>query len=109
MSELEHATVVSEPAPPSLAPAEPPRVLEGDCLERLPELRAELGAVFDLVYVDPPFNTGIERKARLSAGTERAVGTSAYDDRFGSIDAFIAMLQPRLSAIRQCMSEHGSL
>jgi site-specific DNA-methyltransferase (adenine-specific) len=65
--------------------------------------------VFDLVYVDPPFNTGVERKARLSAGTERALGTSAYGDRFGSVDSFIAMLEPRLSEIRQCMSPQGSL
>jgi site-specific DNA-methyltransferase (adenine-specific) len=104
------AAAAHEPAAaPSSLPAAPARVLEGDCLERLPELRSELGAVFDLVYVDPPFNTGVERKARLSPGTERALGTSAYGDSFGSVDAFIAMLEPRLRAIRLCMSERGSL
>jgi site-specific DNA-methyltransferase (adenine-specific) len=108
LSDLDCATA-REPPPPLHAPSAPARVLEGDCLERLPELRAELGAVFDLIYVDPPFNTGIERKARLRAGTERALGTSAYDDRFGSSDAFIEMLKPRLAAMRQCMSERGSL
>ncbi len=54
---------------------------------------------FDLVYVDPPFNAGGERKASHGRG-ERASGTAAYVDAWGGIEAFLAMLEPRLAAIR---------
>lgn len=83
-------------------------IIEADCLTRLPELAAS-GERFDLIYVDPPFNAGGKRRARLTSGVERARGTLAYDDCFGSVDAFITMLEPRLAAMRACLSDAGSL
>jgi site-specific DNA-methyltransferase (adenine-specific) len=83
-------------------------VIEADCLTRLPELAAD-GLAFDLIYVDPPFNAGGKRRARLEAGIERARGTLAYSDQFGSIDDFIDMLEPRLALMRDCLSPVGSL
>jgi site-specific DNA-methyltransferase (adenine-specific) len=83
-------------------------ILEADCLTCLPELAAS-GQRFDLIYVDPPFNAGGKRRARLSNGVERAHGTLAYSDQFGSADGFIEMLEPRLAAMRACLSESGSL
>jgi site-specific DNA-methyltransferase (adenine-specific) len=83
-------------------------ILEGDCLHHLGVL-ARAGQRFDLIYVDPPFNAGGERKARLSAGEQRASGTPAYRDQFGGIDAFLDMLEPRLEAMRNCLSGDGSL
>jgi site-specific DNA-methyltransferase (adenine-specific) len=82
-------------------------LLAGDCLTVLQELAAEK-ARFDLVYVDPPFNAGGERKARTGPG-ERVRGTAAYVDAWGGIDAFLAMLEPRLAAMRDVMSRVGSL
>lgn len=82
-------------------------IIQGDCLARLAELTASRR--FDLVYVDPPFNAGGKRKARLTSGVERAHGTLAYSDHFGSVEAFVAMLEPRLAAMRACLSEVGSL
>jgi len=84
------------------------RIEEGDCLRGLGELAAR-GERFDLIYVDPPFNAGGKRRARLSQGVERARGTHAYDDHFGDVDGFLAMLEPRLAAMRECLSERGSL
>jgi site-specific DNA-methyltransferase (adenine-specific) len=83
-------------------------IVEADCLACLPELAAS-GQRFDLIYVDPPFNAGGKRRARLSSGVERAHGTLAYSDQFGSADGFIEMLEPRLAAMRACLSESGSL
>ena len=83
-------------------------IFHGDCLSRLPELAAS-GARFDLIYVDPPFNAGGTRRARLAGGVERASGTLAYHDHFGNVDAFIEMLEPRLAAMHACLSERGSL
>jgi site-specific DNA-methyltransferase (adenine-specific) len=84
------------------------RILEADCLRCLPELAAS-AARFDLIYVDPPFNAGGKRRARLATGVERAHGTLAYHDHFGSVDAFIEMLEPRLGAMHACLSDVGSL
>ena len=84
------------------------RVIESDCLPRLEEL-ATAGQRFDLIYVDPPFNAGGKRRARLTSGVERARGTLAYSDHFGGVDAFIEMLEPRLAAMRACVSDSGSL
>jgi site-specific DNA-methyltransferase (adenine-specific) len=84
------------------------QVIQGDCLTCLGDV-ATSGQRFDLIYVDPPFNAGGKRKARLSAGVERAKGTLAYSDCFGSVDAFVAMIEPRLAAMRSCLSDRGSL
>jgi site-specific DNA-methyltransferase (adenine-specific) len=83
-------------------------VIQADCLSCLPELAAQAGS-FDLIYVDPPFNAGGKRRARLTNGVERARGTLAYSDQFGSVDDFIEMLEPRLAAMRACLSGSGSL
>jgi len=78
----------------------------GDCLEVLPKLGA--AGLFDLVYFDPPFNAGGERGARQKTG-ERVHGKLAYRDAWGGLDAFLAMLEPRLAAVREVMSPVGSL
>lgn len=83
-------------------------VTQCDCLGGLSLLR-RLGRTFDLIYVDPPFNAGGKRRARLEAGVERAHGTLAYSDHFGSVDDFVGMLEPRLDAMRGCLSPRGSL
>lgn len=79
----------------------------GDCLELLARL-ARRNRRFDLVYVDPPFNAGGQRAARGAHGF-RADGRVAYSDDWGGIDAFLGMLEPRLSAMRNVMSDCASL
>jgi site-specific DNA-methyltransferase (adenine-specific) len=81
-------------------------ILEGDCLERIAD--ATKRGAFDLVYVDPPFNAGGQRGARQGKG-ERVKGAAAYDDAWGGIEAFLGMLEPRLGAMRDALSEKGSL
>jgi len=83
-------------------------LLRGDCLERLPELDGELRGRFDLAYMDPPFNAGGERGARQKKG-DRVSGELAYKDAWGGLDAFLAMLEPRLVAVRDALSPVGSL
>jgi site-specific DNA-methyltransferase (adenine-specific) len=83
-------------------------LLEGDCLELVPEAVSKAGGKFDLVYVDPPFNAGGTRSARKGKG-ERARGAAAYVDAWGGLDAFLAMLEPRLAAMRDALSARGSL
>jgi site-specific DNA-methyltransferase (adenine-specific) len=87
-----------------------------DILRRLAD-----GSV-DLVYVDPPFNTG-KRQARTQLRTRRSEdgdrtgfqghryetirgATRSFEDRF---DDYLAFLEPRLVEIRRVLARHGSL
>ncbi len=78
----------------------------GDCLTLISE--AARAGRFDLVYVDPPFDTRAHHGVRVGKG-ERSRGARAYNDSWGGIDAFLAMLRPRLAAVRDAMSEQGAL
>jgi site-specific DNA-methyltransferase (adenine-specific) len=94
------------------------RIVLGDNLEVLPALP---DALADLIYIDPPFNTG-KRQARRRLRTTRdaagdrtgfggrryrseLVGTSEFDDRF---DDYPAFLEPRLRHARRLLKPHGS-
>jgi site-specific DNA-methyltransferase (adenine-specific) len=85
-------------------------------LERLPP------GAFDLVYLDPPFNTGrTQRSRRLSVVADpagdrtgfggrryrsRLLSEIAYDDTYGD---YLAFLTPRLTRARELLAPHGTL
>lgn len=77
---------------------------------------------FELIYIDPPFNTGrVQTRTQLRTirdddgdrqgykgqryRTEK-IGTRSYDDRF---DDFMAFLGPRLEQAHRLLTAHGSL
>ncbi len=91
----------------------------GDNLAILQSLPSES---VDLVYIDPPFNTG-HAQARTQLRTERSengdrigfagnryqtvkLGSKAYNDLF---DDFLAFLEPRLIETRRVLKSNGSL
>lgn len=65
--------------------------IEGDNLAVLQRLEPES---FDLVYIDPPYNTGND---------------FAYHDRFADHDEWLAMMRPRLVAAREVLRETGAI
>ena len=87
-----------------------------DVLARLPV------QTFDLVYIDPPFNTGrtqtrnsVQASADPTAGRvgfggrtyrTRLLQRLSYDDQFGD---YLAFLEPRLSRARELLAPHGTL
>jgi site-specific DNA-methyltransferase (adenine-specific) len=94
-------------------------VIAGDnlpVLERLPE------GAFDLVYIDPPFNTGRAQTrhsvtatadadaSRVGFGGRRyrttLLQSLSYDDAFGD---YLGFLEPRLSRCRELLAPHGTL
>jgi site-specific DNA-methyltransferase (adenine-specific) len=58
--------------------------------------------------VDPPFNTRAHHGVRRGRGA-RASGARAYADTFTTVDTFLEMLGPRLSVMRDAMSDRGTL
>ncbi len=74
----------------------PDRLLEADCVE------AQAGLVdesLDLIYMDPPFGTGIVRKS----------GDANYDDRLSDPDLFLEWLAPCLTGCHRLLKPSGSL
>jgi site-specific DNA-methyltransferase (adenine-specific) len=86
-------------------------------LSRLPE------GAFDVVYIDPPFNTGQRQRrrtlevvrdedggGRIGFGghryRSRQLGTLAYDDRHAD---YLGFLAPRLARARELLARHGTL
>jgi site-specific DNA-methyltransferase (adenine-specific) len=95
------------------------RVIHGD---NLPVLEGLPGESVDLVYIDPPFNTG-RRQARVTLKTVRdeagdrtgfqgrryrseVQGSRAYADAF---DDYLGFLAPRLQQLHRLLRQTGSL
>jgi site-specific DNA-methyltransferase (adenine-specific) len=94
-------------------------VIAGDnalVLDKLPD------AAFDLVYLDPPFNTGRAQSRRTLAVaadpsgsrvgfggrryTSRLLRSLSYDDAFAD---YLGFLHPRLERTRALLAPHGTL
>ena len=73
--------------------------IEGDNLDVLPTLEAEFGKV-DLVYIDPPYNTGNDFAYRDDIRGEQ--GGSRHE-------ASVAMMRPRLATARELLSDRGAI
>jgi site-specific DNA-methyltransferase (adenine-specific) len=87
-----------------------------DVLDRLPT------AAFDLIYLDPPFNTGRAQKRDTLTTTATANGdrvgfggrryqtrllqSLSYDDEFAD---YLEFLAPRLERFRELLAPHGTL
>jgi len=95
------------------------RIYFADNMQVLKELAT---ASVDLIYIDPPFNTGkIQRRTRIrtlrSEDGDRVgfqgyryrtveIGTHAFSDIF---DDYLAFLEPRLREAYRVLAPHGSL
>ncbi len=62
-----------------------------------------------LAYLDPPFGIGTAFGARARRGGWRAQGQVAYDDRWPSMEAYLAWLEPRIAAVRESLSPEGTM
>jgi site-specific DNA-methyltransferase (adenine-specific) len=90
--------------------------------DNLEVLRALPSESIDLIYIDPPFNTGkVQRRTQLktvrSAGGDRVgfqgrryasivVGTKRFSDLY---DDYLGFLEPRLIEAHRLLAPHGSL
>jgi site-specific DNA-methyltransferase (adenine-specific) len=106
--------------------ANDPLVLDDDLViagDNAPVLAALPEGFFDLIYLDPPFNTGRAQARRSLSVVADAVGgdrvgfggrryrsqllqTLAYDDAF---DDYLRFLAPRLERARDLLAPHGTL
>ena len=94
-------------------------LLAGDNADALARLPA---GQFDMIYMDPPFNTGRAQARRTLSATADPAGdrvgfggrryrssllrTLSFDDGFAD---YLAFLEPRLVRARQLLAPHGTL
>ena len=94
-------------------------IIEGDNAAALPKLPS---GTFDLIYLDPPFNTGRSQARHMLAVSadsnghrigfggrrysSRLLQTLSYEDEFGD---YLAFLGPRLEVLRDLLAPHGTL
>lgn len=78
--------------------------VEGDNLDVLPRLAQITGepAPYDLVYIDPPYNTGNDFAYRDDIRGDAAAGTSRHE-------AWVAMMRPRLEHARDLLADTGAI
>lgn len=101
--------------------ARPPRV-EIHLCDNLPFLRDQPGGAYDLIYIDPPFNTRrMQARERIRAVRDEQtgdrvgfggrryrtvkLGSKAFEDLF---DDYLAFLEPRLVEARRVLRPEGS-
>jgi site-specific DNA-methyltransferase (adenine-specific) len=114
--------VLPDPPTAPLALADEDLLIRGENLSVLPHLP---DAAFDVIYIDPPFNTGkAQARATLRAVADATSGTRtgfggrryrtekvdgpamAYEDRFEDLPAY---LEPRLRHAHRLLAPHGTL
>jgi site-specific DNA-methyltransferase (adenine-specific) len=94
-------------------------IIAGDNSEALAQLPE---GVFDLIYLDPPFNTGRSQARRtlevrpddegdrVGFGgrrySSRVLQTLSYDDQFAD---YLGFLEPRVARARELLAPHGTL
>ena len=66
------------------------KIYEGDCLKWMQTLLSES---IDLIYIDPPFNTGKKQKAN----------DFEYEDRWDSIHSYVAFMKDRLEQMHRLL------
>jgi site-specific DNA-methyltransferase (adenine-specific) len=62
-----------------------------------------------VAYLDPPFGIGASFGARTGASGWRSRGRIAYEDRWPSIQAYLAWLEVRVAVVRECLSTEGTM
>ena len=86
----------------------------GDNLAVMQALLPDLEGKVDLIYADPPFNSGRAYDSRIGRGEDsrkpskwrRAQG---YNDRWENPAAYLDMLAPRLEAMHRLLAPTGTL
>lgn len=93
--------------------------------DNLPILRSMPDESVDLIYIDPPFNTGkLQQRTQIKtlrsqSGDRKGfnenlyrtikIGTKGYSDNFESTDNYLSFLEPRLQEAYRLLAPTGSL
>jgi len=107
-------------APDDARPAFPPgwknKLIWGDNKLAMAALAEQYAGQVDLIYIDPPFDTGADFTVQVEFNHEMVVKEPsiierhAYQDTWGSgLDGYLTWLYETALLLRQLLSENGSL
>jgi DNA modification methylase len=94
------------------------KLIWGDNLLVMGSLLEKFAGKIDLIYIDPPFATGLDFSFTAPIGDagdevfkeQSAIEEKAYRDTWGGgLDSYLTMLYSRLTVIRELLSERGAL
>lgn len=93
------------------------RLVWGDNLLAMQALLAQgYEGKIDLIYIDPPFDSGADYSHRVQAGADEVVKEPsvierlAYKDTWtGGVDSYMDMIWPRLQLMHRLLSERGTI
>ncbi|HEU4782177.1 MAG TPA: DNA methyltransferase, partial [Ktedonobacterales bacterium] len=76
----------------------------------LPTLLAELAGQVNLVYIDPPFATGLDFTSTITLpSSERHIRRTAYRDAWESLDGYLRWMDETLWLLRELLADDGAL
>jgi len=93
------------------------QLIWGDNKLVMSSLLKDFAGRVDLVYIDPPFDTGADFSMRVAVGDSGEIAKEpsileehAYRDTWGSgIDSYLSMIYSRLVLIHELLADDGSL
>ena len=86
------------------------RLFHGDNLDVLRFIGAELAGAVDLIYIDPPFDIGLDFGVRVPMGDGTPIETTAYSDRWtAGAGSHAHMMWERLHLMRGLLKPSGCL
>lgn len=95
------------------------KLIWGDNLLVMGSLLEKFAGKIDLIYIDPPFDTGSDFTFKITIGTDDTplkgkepsiIEEHAYRDTWGKgYDSYLSMMSTRLILLRELLSEKGSI
>ena len=90
------------------------KIFWGDNLQVMSHLLKEFRGKVDLIYIDPPFDSKVDYKKRITlrGQTVTSDGTSFEEKQYGDIwtnDEYLQFMYERLILMRELLSDTGSL
>ena len=106
--------VAHVPASETADGGEANRLLLGDCLGVMENLRPEFEGRLDLIYVDPPFLSGKAYRARTGTGEDSRrpqewTTTLGFDDTWDDPSEYLNVLFEALASMHALLASHGTL
>jgi DNA modification methylase len=83
-------------------------LIHGDNLAAMRALLERYEGGIDLIYIDPPFATGLSYYSQTTVGDDE-VERRAYRDRAGGMVEYLAAMQPRIALMHRLLSPEGKL
>src|SRR5690242_19485217 len=91
-------------------PAQADWIIAGETQQVLPALLADLARQVNLLYIDPPFATGLDFTSTIPLpGSDWHIRRTAYRDAWESLDDYLRWMDETLTLLRELLADDGEL